>query len=188
MKICKHYVNNKCTLENCKFAHIDNICRDYFFKQCIKENCRFCHDYKFGDTIDITKCNILDIYSGSGNISYEFASRGAKKIISVDSNRNCIKFINKIAKDESFPISTFQCKAEKFIEKSSESFAIIFADPPYKYSVNNYKYIIEKVLEKKLLKENGIIIIEHDKKKDLSAINSFKEVRNYGGCCFSFFE
>ena len=137
---------------------------------------------------DITKCNILDIYSGSGNISYEFASRGAKKIISVDSNRNCIKFINKIAKDESFPISTFQCKAEKFIEKSSESFAIIFADPPYKYSVNNYKYLIEKVLEKKLLEEKGIIIIEHDKIKDLSVINRFKEVRNYGGCCFSFFE
>ena len=137
---------------------------------------------------DITKCNILDIYSGSGNISYEFASRGAKKIISVDSNRNCIKFIDKIAKDESFPITTFQCKAEKFIEKSSESFAIIFADPPYKYTVNNYKYLIEKVLEKKLLKENGIIIIEHDKKKDLSVINRFKEVRNYGGCCFSFFE
>ena len=137
---------------------------------------------------DITNCNILDIYSGSGNISYEFASRGAKKIISVDSNRKCIKFIDKIAKDESFPITTFQCKAEKFIEKSSESFAIIFADPPYKYTVNNYKYLIEKVLEKKLLKENGIIIIEHDKKKDLSVINRFKEVRNYGGCCFSFFE
>ena len=137
---------------------------------------------------DITNCNILDIYSGSGNISYEFASRGAKKIISVDSNRNCIKFIDKIAKDESFPITTFQCKAEKFLEKPLESFAIIFADPPYKYSVNNYKYLIEKVLEKKLLKENGIIIIEHDKKKDLSVINRFKEVRNYGGCCFSFFE
>ena len=56
---------------------------------------------------DITNCNILDIYSGSGNISYEFASRGAKKIISVDSNE-CIKFIDKIAKDESFPITTFQ--------------------------------------------------------------------------------
>ena len=137
---------------------------------------------------DIKNCNILDIYSGSGNISYEFASRGAKKIISVDSNRNCIKFINKIAKDESFPITTFQCKAEKFIEKSIESFAIIFADPPYKYSVKNYEYLIEKVLEKKLLMENGIIIIEHDKIKDLSGINRFKEVRNYGGCCFSFFE
>ena len=56
---------------------------------------------------DITNCSILDIYSGSGNISYEFASRGAKKIISVDSNRNCIKFIDKIAKDESFPNNYF---------------------------------------------------------------------------------
>ena len=137
---------------------------------------------------DLKKCNVLDIYSGSGNISYEFASRGANKIISVDSSRNCIKFINKIANDESFPITTFQCKAEKFIEKSLESFAIIFADPPYKYSVDNYKNLIEKVLEKKLLKENGIIIIEHDNINDLSGINRFKEVRNYGGCCFSFFE
>ena len=137
---------------------------------------------------DLKKCNVLDIYSGSGNISYEFASRGAKKIISVDSNRNCIKFINKIAKDESFPITTFQCKAEKFIEKSLGSFAIIFADPPYKYSFNSYKYLIEKILEKKLLMENGIIIIEHDNINDLSAIHRFKQVRNYGGCCFSFFE
>ncbi len=137
---------------------------------------------------DITNCNILDLYSGSGNISYEFASRGAKKIISVDSNRNSIKFIDKIAKDESFPITTFLSKAEKFIEKSLGSFAIIFADPPYEYSFNSYKYLIEKMLEKKLLMKNGMIIIEHDKINDLSAIHRFKEVRNYGGCCFSFFE
>lgn len=52
MKICKHYVNNKCISENCRFAHINNICRDYFFKECARDNCRFCHDYKLGDTVD----------------------------------------------------------------------------------------------------------------------------------------
>ena len=51
MKICKHYVNNKCTSENCKFAHIDNICVNHFFGVCKRENCNFCHDFKLGDSV-----------------------------------------------------------------------------------------------------------------------------------------
>nr|UZT28867.1 hypothetical protein [Nucleocytoviricota sp.]UZT29346.1 hypothetical protein [Nucleocytoviricota sp.] len=51
MKICKHYVNNKCTSQNCKFAHVDNICVNHFFGVCKRENCNFCHDFKLGDSV-----------------------------------------------------------------------------------------------------------------------------------------
>lgn len=46
MNVCKHYVNNKCTNNQCKYLHIDNICRNYFFNECYKINCSFSHDYK----------------------------------------------------------------------------------------------------------------------------------------------
>jgi len=50
MNICKHYVNNKCTNNECKYLHIDNICRNYFFNECDKVNCKFSHEYKLNNT------------------------------------------------------------------------------------------------------------------------------------------
>jgi hypothetical protein len=57
MKICKHYVNNKCTNDNCKFQHIDNICRNYFFRECNNPNCKFDHNYKLKELQNKTKKN-----------------------------------------------------------------------------------------------------------------------------------
>tara|TARA_R110002072_G_scaffold75271_3_gene177429 strand:+ start:2065 stop:2934 length:870 start_codon:yes stop_codon:yes gene_type:complete len=51
MKICKHYVNNKCISDTCNFAHINNICRNHFFAVCERNNCKFCHDFKLGDEV-----------------------------------------------------------------------------------------------------------------------------------------
>ena len=49
MKICKHYVNNKCTNKECKYLHIDNICRKFFFNECFKKDCKFSHEYKLNN-------------------------------------------------------------------------------------------------------------------------------------------
>ena len=82
MKICKHYVNNKCNSENCKFVHIDNICRNYFFGNCERENCKFDHDFKLGDQVKKLNNNI-----SNNNIS---------------NNNSKIKYRNKIKNTESF--------------------------------------------------------------------------------------
>jgi len=67
MKICKHYVNNKCNSDNCKFLHINNICRDHFFSNCNKVNCKFCHDYKLGDIVNTQNSNNIQKFNINNN-------------------------------------------------------------------------------------------------------------------------
>ena len=74
---------------------------------------------------------VLDLFAGTGNISYEFASRGSSPITSVDGDFGCVKFIKQIAAEYDFPIAAVKSDVFKFLEKCNTSFDIIFADPPY---------------------------------------------------------
>jgi 16S rRNA (guanine(966)-N(2))-methyltransferase RsmD len=134
---------------------------------------------------DIT---VLDLFAGTGNISYEFASRGTKNIVCVDQNFNCIKFINKTAEGFEMPIQTIKSDVFKFLEKSTLKFNVVFADPPYNFTDEQFANIPKLVFENELLLENGILILEHSKHTDLSKLNHFSYSKNYGGCVFSFFE
>ncbi|MDA9213541.1 RsmD family RNA methyltransferase, partial [Flavobacteriaceae bacterium] len=69
---------------------------------------------------------VLDLFSGSGNISYEFASRGVKKIRCVDQNSNCVRFINKTSKELNFNLKVTKCNAVKYLLSCLEQFDIIF--------------------------------------------------------------
>lgn len=131
---------------------------------------------------------VLDLFAGTGNISFEFASRGVSSITSVDSNSGCIQFINKVAEEFEFPIQGIQSDVSLYLEKTSTSFDIIFADPPYDFEVSHFESMVNTIFEKGLLKEEGSLIIEHSKMTDLSEIEHFYEVRRYGGSVFSFFE
>src|SRR5690606_19556564 len=75
--------------------------------------------------------HVLDLFSGTGNIAYEFASRGAESIISVDGHLDCIKFINKISAELEMPITTVKSDVIKYLSSTSVTSDIIFADPPY---------------------------------------------------------
>ncbi|NJX17333.1 RsmD family RNA methyltransferase, partial [Tamlana crocina] len=74
---------------------------------------------------------VIDLFSGTGNIAYELASRGAQDIIAVDAHFECVKFINKISSEMDMPIRTVKSDAFKFLNATGESAHIIFADPPY---------------------------------------------------------
>lgn len=137
--------------------------------------------------IDFEEITVLDLFSGTGNISFEFASRGSKNISAVDAHSGCIKYIQKISEELSFPIKTMKMDVNKFLSQTKTSFDLIFADPPYDFTVGQIKNIIEKILENKLLEENGMCIIEHSKHNDLSTLPKFSEARKYGGSVFSFF-
>ncbi len=132
--------------------------------------------------------SVLDLFSGTGNISYEFASRGTEQITAVDANYNCIKFINKTADEFEMSINTIKSDVFKFLEKSKLKHTIIFADPPYEFDVDTFLKIPELIFKNNLLEDNGVLIIEHSKHTDLSHLEHYKNSRNYGGNMFSFFE
>ena len=137
---------------------------------------------------ELNKCRILDIFSGTGNISYEFASRGCNDILSVDNNLNCIRFINKTAKKLEIKVRTKKIDYLSFLKNNNEKFNIIFADPPYRFLLKDYLEIINIVRDSGILEKDGELIIEH--RSNISFIDNVKEVdeRNYGSSSLSFFK
>mgnify|MGYP003116020804 FL=1 len=140
------------------------------------------------NNFQFSQLSILDLFSGTGNIAYEFASRGSKEITAVDANYDCVKFIKKTAQELDFNISAIKSDVFKFLEKAYVKADIIFADPPYDFEENEFLKIPQIVFEKNLLNQNGQLIIEHSKHTNLSNFPNFIEARRYGGSVFSFFE
>ncbi|WP_303317535.1 16S rRNA (guanine(966)-N(2))-methyltransferase RsmD [Flavivirga abyssicola] len=132
--------------------------------------------------------SVLDLFAGTGNISYEFASRGTQNITCVDQDYGCIKFINQTAEAFEMPINTIKSDVFKFLEKSNLQTDVVFADPPYNFSEEQFSKIPELVFQNNMLLEDGILIIEHSKHTDLSNLNHYSYSKSYGGNMFSFFE
>ncbi len=132
--------------------------------------------------------SVLEIFAGTGNISYEFASRGTNSIISIDSHNACVQFINKTARELNYPITALKADAYEYLKRSSQQFDIIFADPPYDFPNEKFAEIASLVFSHNLLAENGMLIIEHSSKTDLSYLPNFSQTKKYGGSVFSFFE
>ena len=137
---------------------------------------------------DLPDLIILDLFSGTGNICFEFASRGVTNITAVDNNYNCIRFIAKVSSELDFEVTTVKRDVFQFLEQTHGSFDIIFADPPYNFDHSQLKVLSEKVFENQLLRENGVLIIEHATQNDLSDLENFTEKRKYGSSIFSFFQ
>lgn len=138
--------------------------------------------------LDLFDLNILDLCAGTGNISFEFLSREAGTVTAVDQNFNCIRFIRKNADELGINEHLHVLKSEilQFLQRTEQTYDLIFADPPY--DVSFHAEIAKIVFERHLLNENGILIIEHGKKTDLSGLTHFDFVRNYGNVNFSFFQ
>jgi len=139
------------------------------------------NDYYFDEI------RILDLFSGTGNISYEFASRGTQQILSVDQNLNCIRFIQKTAEELGFKaITTLKADVFEFVTKHKQEYDVIFADAPY--DIEGLESVIENIFKHDLLANNGVLILEHPKEQDFSELPNYKNKRRYGNVNFSFFE
>lgn len=140
------------------------------------------HRYNF-NTI-----KVLDLFSGTGSITYEFLSRGCSQIIAVDKNAGCIKFIDQTLEQLRAPSSVFTAKddAISWINNNIEKFDIIFADPPFEMEIT--EELINTVFENKTLLPGGSLILEHQTLKDHSGLEHFVESRKYGNITFSFFK
>lgn len=130
---------------------------------------------------------VLDLFSGTGNLSYECASRGCPNVIAVDAHAGCVKYIEQTSRSLELPVTVFKRDAGAFLKRCTESFDLIFADPPYEFSQEQLHEIVALCFERGLLGEDGLLIIEHSGKRDLSELTPFDSARKYGSTVFSFF-
>jgi 16S rRNA (guanine(966)-N(2))-methyltransferase RsmD len=139
------------------------------------------------NTFSLQNLDILDLCAGTGNITYEFASREAGKILAVDTNYNCCKFIQKMVSENNLEetVSVLKSDIRDFVRKTERKFDLIFLDPPYESTF--YEEVIQNIYDRSLLQEDGLLVVEHSKRKDLSHLPYFEKVKDYGGVCFSFF-
>ncbi len=139
-----------------------------------------------GNSIDFEAITALDLFGGTGGISYELASRGARQITCVEMNVKHFAFIKKTITDLGFEnISVLRADVFRFLKSCSKKFDIIFADPPY--DLKNITAIPDMVFHKELLLPDGILIIEHGKENNFENHEKFYEKRTYGSVNFSFF-
>ncbi|MEN8124985.1 MAG: 16S rRNA (guanine(966)-N(2))-methyltransferase RsmD [Bacteroidota bacterium] len=132
--------------------------------------------------------SVLDLFAGIGSISFEFASRGTQQIITVDKHQGCIKFIHEVNKELDSNLIIIKSNVYTFLERTNQKFDVIFADPPYDFSIVKFQRIIDLVFDNNLLNKDGMLIIEHSKLTDLSQNPTFAQAKKYGGNMFSFFE
>ena len=137
--------------------------------------------------IDFEEIKVLDLFSGTGSISYEFASRGSKLIYSVESNRRYCQFIEKTC--EGFGLSMIKVintDVFRFLDKNKLPFDVVFADPPF--DLEQIDQIPDLFFKGAGLTEDGWFILEHSAKSDFSKHPHFVEIRTYGKVNFSFFQ
>ena len=136
--------------------------------------------------IDFDGAVALDLFSGTGSITLELLSRGCSQVISVEQDRDHHRFIcdclKKLNDKQALPL---RADVFRFLKSCHEQYDFIFADPPY--ALKELPQIPDLVIEKKLLKPDGIFVFEHGKDYDFSQHPYFREHRAYGSVNFSIF-
>jgi 16S rRNA (guanine(966)-N(2))-methyltransferase RsmD len=138
------------------------------------------------NSIDFESIRALDLFSGTGSISYEFASRGCTDVTAVEINVAHIHFIKEvIEKLGEKHIRVVKSNVFVFAAHIKEQFDLIFADPPYDHP--KFAEVADLIFRNKLLKPEGLFILEHSGQFDYSGHPNFKELRRYGSVHFSMF-
>ncbi|MCU4156895.1 RsmD family RNA methyltransferase [Carboxylicivirga sp. A043] len=137
--------------------------------------------------VDFEDLSVLDLFGGTGSISYEFASRGCEAITTVELNYKHFSFIKSMIKEFQLDNSISVIKADvfKYLKKCSFKYDLVFADPPF--DLKDFETIPDRFFENNLLKEDGVFILEHSDKKSFDNHPRFSEVKKYGKVHFSFF-
>ncbi len=138
--------------------------------------------------IDLEGLRALDLFGGTGNYSYELISRGAEEVVYVDKYAPAARYVQAMSKELEIEndIQILKMDAGSFLNiKDLQPFDLIIMDPPY--TLPNIIKLIQNILDKNLLKEDGFLIVEHDANNDFEKHSNFIEKRKYGGTLFSFF-
>ena len=136
--------------------------------------------------IEFEDIRVLDLFSGTGNISMEFASRGAAQVISVDRSVHCVNYLKDTARQHGLTnIKVYKDDVFKYLQLETDKFDLVFADPPY--DLNRIPELPKAIFERELLLPGGLLIVEHQSMQNLSNHPAFSEQRKYGHSSFSFF-
>jgi len=137
--------------------------------------------------IDFEGIDVLDLFAGTGSIGIEFISRDCKSVISIEQNERHSAFIRKVCTELKITnLSLIKTDVFKFIDSCHAQFDMIFADPPYE--LVQLAQIPDLIFAKKLLKEDGLFVLEHSSKNNFDQHPHFVDHRNYGNVNFSFFQ
>lgn len=137
--------------------------------------------------VDFEGKDALDLFAGTGAISFEFLSRECRHVTAVEKTATQQRFIEKVARE--LKVTNFTLvrgDALRFIASAPKAFDIVFADPPY--NLDGFEEIPGKILDSGLLKPGSVFIIEHSKAHDFSNLPHFREHRSYGSVNFTIFE
>lgn len=136
--------------------------------------------------VDFEACDALDLFAGTGAVSFEFLSRGCPRVVSVEKARTQQNFIAKVAAQLGADNHTLvRGDVFRYIEASPRAFDIVFADPPY--DLEGFAEIPGKILAGGLLRPGATFVMEHSAKHDFSGLPHFSEHRAYGSVNFSIF-
>jgi 16S rRNA (guanine(966)-N(2))-methyltransferase RsmD len=136
--------------------------------------------------VDFDGAEALDLFSGTGSITLELLSRGCARVVSVEADRDHHRFILQcLQKLQDEKALCLRGDVFRFLKSCKQQFDFIFADPPY--ALKELPTIPDLVLERQLLKPDGIFVFEHGKDHDFSAHPHFLEHRSYGSVNFSLF-
>ena len=136
--------------------------------------------------VDYEECTVLDLFAGTGAVSFEFVSRGAKEVTSIDINNQCTDFIKSAA--QQFKVNNIHVvRTDVFdlLKRAYKKFDIVFADPPY--AIENLQNLPDMVFLRNLLTDDGIFILEHPKEYQFEDHPHFWQHRHYGKVNFTFF-
>jgi 16S rRNA (guanine966-N2)-methyltransferase len=136
--------------------------------------------------VDFDEISVLDLFSGTGSISYEFASRGASAVHLVEKDIRHILGIRKILKELNLEnVKTIHIDVKAYLKTCSVKYDIVFADPPFELSW--LSDLPDLVTQSGVIKDDGVFILEHPRDLSFDLHKLFFEHRNYGGVNFSFF-
>lgn len=135
---------------------------------------------------NIDDLTVLDLFAGTGNISFELGSRGAKSITCIDQNYHCISFIKQKSADfDLHQIKAFKNDVFNYLKKYTDKFDLIFADPPY--ALERIGELPDLIMKTDRLNKSGWLIVEHDRKWDFTNHKNFYKHKSYGNVHFSIF-
>lgn len=138
------------------------------------------------NNLDIDDLKVLDLFGGTGCISYELASRGAPDITIVEKDNKMYDFIKKTSEELKFEnFNVVKGDVFRFIETTNQQYDLIFAGPPY--ALTNIDDLPLKIFEKGILKPGGWFVLEHTPRNDYKKFAHYKTERNYGTTIFSIF-
>lgn len=131
--------------------------------------------------------DVLDLFSGTGNIAIECASRGAKSVVAVERDGKSVAAISQTLSAWGIDnIKVIKSDIKRFTKKPSGPYQFIFLDPPYDW--DGVRDLVSILLSDEWMSKDAILVVEHIHTRNLSMITGWTETRKYGESSFSFFQ